>query len=315
MTDHDNLFSFNYIITVHNKEDLIEQVVLNVIACMGDRSKLYVVLDGCTDNSEKIVDSLAAQHPGKAIIKVFENDVHELKSINAGLRAASQEGDGINIILQDDVVLTDHDLESKVAKLYNFDKKLGIVSLRHAANISRRSLKKIEALVPLVNYTESIKGHNPNPFNMLKLGSFTYREVPMKSPICVPFYVVREAGMPDERFAPWDDLTYCYTVSRTGFNNGVFGVEFLSDLSWGTTRQKKQNNNILKVQTRNVNQFKEYYAKEAIAAKRRKIYSKKIYRIVKHDGRQQLPLKQAIKGTKNLLYKIMMTNLRLWFKK
>ena len=109
---------FNYIITIHNKESLIEKVLDSVVKCSHENSFIYPVFDGCTDKSEEIVDDFIAKHSSVNIIKLFANDVHEILSINIGLRAANQLSDGYNIILQDDVILMDYDLEAKIHRLY-----------------------------------------------------------------------------------------------------------------------------------------------------------------------------------------------------
>ncbi len=47
---------FNYIVTIHNKEDLIEQVVNGILIAAGENSHIYLVLDGCTDGTEAVID-------------------------------------------------------------------------------------------------------------------------------------------------------------------------------------------------------------------------------------------------------------------
>ena len=105
---------FNYIITIHNKQDLIRDVLICVLMCCRDNSHIYPVLDGCTDQTEEIIDEIITTFSHIPITKVYMSNVHEILSINAGLRAANQEGDGYNIILQDDVMLRDFMWETKV---------------------------------------------------------------------------------------------------------------------------------------------------------------------------------------------------------
>lgn len=275
-TDRDK-FIFNYIITIHNKESLIEEVLNGIINCVGEYSNIYPVLDGCTDRTETIVDSIIKSNPTIPINKVYADDVHELLAINAGLKAASQEGKGYNIILQDDVILKDKDLERKIIELYKNQESLGIVSFRHGGDISRSLLKLSRHISPIINYTESVNGHDINHAKPLPLNSFTYREVAIKSPICIPFDVIQNVGMPDERFAPWDDLAYCYKVSHAGYNNGVYALDIHSDIAWGTTRLKKQKNTISEVELKNLQLFKELFNPQFSEEKRRRIYDTKIY--------------------------------------
>lgn len=77
--------------------------------------------------------------------------MHELRSINIGLNAASRSAGEFNIILQDDVLLTDKDQEAKLALLYRKYGNLGIVSFRHGANLSLDMLKDPQIMEPFCN--------------------------------------------------------------------------------------------------------------------------------------------------------------------
>jgi len=284
---------FNYIITIHNKENLIEQVVQNVIKCMHENSTLYTVLDGCTDTTENIIDKIIKLYPTFRIQKIYADDVHELKSINIGLKASNQQGNGYNIILQDDVILNGYDIEAQIIKLYDTMPELGITSFRHGFNLSRKLLSKKVHFFPSTDYIESILGHNPNPVDYLKLGYFTYREIAVKSPICIPYKVVQKIGYPDEIYAPWDDIAYCYKASQHNFFNGVYALSFQSDVEWGTTRIKKQKLSPSLVEQKNVALFKKINNNDLLNKPLNKIYSsKKKYLIDNHSLiRASLPLK------------------------
>jgi glycosyltransferase involved in cell wall biosynthesis len=232
---------FNYIITIHNKEDLIEEVIKCVLRCCRDNSHIYPVLDGCTDRTEEIIDGIINKFADAPITKVYTPDVHEILSINAGLRAANQKGDGYNIILQDDVLLTDSMLEKKVAQLYEWaGSRLGFVSFRMAANFIRNAATSKET-VPLTDFMENAYGHGLLKANVLLPGSLAYRSVPIKSPICIPFALVRTVGMLEERLAPYmcDDIEYAIRSIKAGYQNAVFALRFRSDAKWGSTRIKQ----------------------------------------------------------------------------
>lgn len=252
----DSQVKFNYIITIHNKEKLIKDVLLSVMNSARAESWIYPVLDGCTDGSEAIIDEIISSYPDVNIKKLYAPDVHELKSINIGLRGANQDGEIYNIILQDDVLLQDTDLEKKCVALYRSINNLGIVSFRHGGNISRGLIQKTAITDPLSDYIENECGHNPHAVSVLRNGFFVFREIAIKSPICIPSKVIREIGIPDENYAPWDDIAYCYKVSQAGYSNGVFALDFRSDVDWGTTREKIQVVKIDKVQQKNLNLFR-----------------------------------------------------------
>ena len=235
-----NKISFNYIITIYNKEDLIGQVLENVIKCCRENSHIYPVLDGCMDNSEKIIDEIISLNPNVNITKVFTNDVHELLSINAGLKAASHEGEGYNIILQDDVLLEDFEIEQKIINLYETEgDKLGYVSFRMGANLKKDALNSRDA-VPYTDYIENTFGHGGGHIEMLPLGYLAYRTVPIKSPVCIPFKIINEIGMYNEKLAPYghDDIDLSLRVINKGYYNAVYAIKFKSELDWGGTREE-----------------------------------------------------------------------------
>ena len=231
---------FNYIITIHNKEDLIENVLNNVINCCGKNSYIYPVLDGCSDNTESIIDKVIKDNQGISIIKVFTDDVHELLTINEGLKAASQEGEGYNIILQDDVLLEDNDIEDKVFKLYQWGgDNLGYISFRLGANLDKNTLKT-DNPYSYVDYVENAYGHGIKQAKMIPIGYFAFRNVAIKSPVCIPFKLIRDIGIYNEKLAPYghDDLDYSIRAINSGYYNGVFSIKFKSELEWGGTRSK-----------------------------------------------------------------------------
>lgn len=232
--------SFNYIITIHNKENLIRDVMLGVIDSAGVNSSIYPVLDGCTDLSEYIIDDLIKTYPTVKIIKLYANDVHELKSINIGLNHSCQIGEGYNIILQDDVILADADLEMKCIHLYQTFPELGMLSFRHGGNLSREQIYLDYVFMPYDDFIQSQWGHLPYNKPILKTGYFTFKEIVIKSPICIPFSIIREIGIPNEIYAPWDDIAYSYGVSTAGYANGILAIKYFSEVDWGTTRTKEQ---------------------------------------------------------------------------
>lgn len=232
---------FNYIITIHNKEKLIEQVIMAVLMCCRDNSFIYPVLDGCTDNTERIIDSIIERYQNVPIKKVYANNVHELLSINTALRAANHDGEGYNIILQDDVILADYLLEKKVIDLYKWaGNNLGYVSFRMGANLTEDA-SNTSNITPLKDYLENAYGHGYPEATMILPGQFAYRDLPIKSPVCISFKLIREVGLLEEKLAPYgyDDLDYAIRCYQKNFNNGVFPIKFISEIEWGGTREKK----------------------------------------------------------------------------
>jgi glycosyltransferase involved in cell wall biosynthesis len=256
---------FNYIITIHNKEDLIREVLTSVLICCRDNSHVYPVLDGCTDGTEAIVDELIQTFSQVPITKVHMPDVHEIRSINAGLQAADQNGEGYNIILQDDVLLHDFLLEAKIARLYEWaGDQLGFVSFRHGANLAADVLAS-ESVQPFVSYVENAYGHGIPDANVLLPGQLAYRTIAIKSPVCIPTKLIHSVGLLEDRLAPYmcDDFDYSIRCAQAGYKNAAFGIRFQSDVDWGTTR-KKPDSRLQELEKRNLGWIKQWH-REPIA--------------------------------------------------
>lgn len=251
---------FNYIITIHNKQDLIKEVLTCILMCCRDNSHVYPVLDGCTDQTESIIDEISQTFSDIPITKVYMPDVHEILSINAGLRAANQAGEGYNIILQDDVMLRDFMWESKVAKLYKWaGAQLGFVSFRLGANLRGDTATSI-AGEPFLKHVETAYGHGLKIASVLLPGQLAYRSIAIKSPVCIPFKLTQEIGLLDERLAPYmcDDIEYSIRCLKAGYQNGVFGLRFQSDIDWGSTRANP-NPQLNELEKRNIELIRDWH--------------------------------------------------------
>jgi glycosyltransferase involved in cell wall biosynthesis len=254
---------FNYIITIHNKQDLIHDVLVSTLLCCGPQSKIYAVLDGCTDKTERILDQFAEQYQGVPLAKLYAPDVHEILSINTGLRAASQEGDGYNIILQDDVMLADLNFESKVKQLYAWGgSTLGFISFRMGANFAHDA-QSSAAFSPTTDLIENAYGHGIPDAEVLLPGRFAYRTVPIKSPVCIPTKVVREVGLMNEDLAPYmhDDTDLAIRTTSAGYINGVYAIRFYSDVKWGGTRTNPHPE-LNQMALRNISRIRQRYGSE-----------------------------------------------------
>ena len=272
-----NSSRFNYIITIHNKENLIDEVLGGIAKACTESSAIYPVLDGCTDNSEKIIDNFKTNHPSLKIIKIHTPDVHELLSINAGLKRANQDENTFNIILQDDVILNEPSLEKKIVALYKWGgKKLGHVSFRLGANFTKDAAYSKDS-IPQTDYIENVFGAGLNEAIPLKPGNFSYRDIAIKSPVCIPGSLLKKIGYLEEKLAPYghDDLEYAIRCHSSGYKNGVFALEFRSDIKWGGTRMNPHPQ-MQKIIERNIAKIRSWYWKEmvevSLESKDNKIY-------------------------------------------
>ena len=72
------------ILTAHNKESMIEDVCLGIINNISELThEIIIVLDGCTDNTEKIIRNTIGEH-SIDVKYIYTDDVFELKANNEG---------------------------------------------------------------------------------------------------------------------------------------------------------------------------------------------------------------------------------------
>lgn len=257
-----------YIITIHNKQDLILNVLDSVINSTKDsnyETNIICVLDGCVDKSESIVDEFSVSlSDNYKLHKIIENDVHELLSINSALRfinTLETNANDLIFFLQDDVVLKENDLNELIELLYVQYKELGYVSFRCGLLTNLDS----NGLLYEHSFIESTDGHwkqlNLDHFVEMKNREFGFIEAVIKSPTCIKKSVLDHVGLFDESLAPFghDDLDLCIRLNQLGYKNAVFGASFTSKLDWGGTREEK-------------NQEKEYHKKYNEIIFRNKLY-------------------------------------------
>lgn len=237
---------FNYIITIHNKEDLLPSVLEGIAACCSKQSKIIPVLDGCTDNSEAIVDEFIATS-GLNVEKVITPDVYEIRALNAGMARVTE---GYIMTIQDDIILQEPELEKKIIALCaEVGATIGVISPRHGANVRRtaflRQLRQ-SGMVPLIDEYERATRPEETQASceQVDYGSIVYRMVAGGSPMIIPESIWQAIGRMDDAMAPlmWHDHEYSLRALQAGFRNVVFPLHFESNIDWGTMRQKAKNN-------------------------------------------------------------------------
>jgi len=142
--------------------------------------------------------------------------------------------------LQDDVILLDNSIEKKIIHLYEkMGPRLGYLSFRLGGNLKDDVLESGDGS-PFKDYVENAFGHGIDKSNILLPGQFAFRSIVIKSPACIPTLIIRQFGLLDENLSPCfhDDTEYCLRLLKNGYKNGVFGIEYQSNLEWGGTRKK-----------------------------------------------------------------------------
>jgi len=233
---------FNYIVPIFNKEDILPYTLNGIEKVAQNGSNIILIVDGCTDNSEKIVDEYM-KNSEHIVHKILMPNVHMLLSVNEGLRNVKS---GYSIIMQDDIILEDVDTEMKLIDQYSKMKnQLGVISFRYGSNIRLSTIKeKIinRTYKSMIEECDFIKG--PDDYANYKSGEygiFYERMSAINGPNCIPWNLLTKIGLFDENLAPYgfDDPEFCLRALQAGFKNGLFPIKYRSDEEWGGTRRSK----------------------------------------------------------------------------
>ena len=103
------------ILTIHNKEFLINQVLDGIVKNTVGDYELIIVLDGCTDKSFDIVEDYFYGKDQNVLICTTP-DVFETKANNVGLKSAKGE---YVIIVQDDMIIREKGWNLRMQKPFD----------------------------------------------------------------------------------------------------------------------------------------------------------------------------------------------------
>lgn len=250
---------FNYIVPIFNKEDILPQTLEGIENCAGTDSKIIMIVDGCTDRSEAIVDEFMKNSAHKTE-KILMPNVHMLLSVNAGLKTVKG---GFSVIMQDDIVLKDTDTEKKVIDLYQKKKeKLGVISFRYGADLKGTSFKStisinrnvkwnFNQMIETINMIQSPDDNASYP--IAENGTFHQRMCAINGPNVVPWALLSKIGLLDEGIAPYgyDDPDYSLRSLKAGFINGLFPIKYISEEGWsGSSRSEEFKQNAQRIITK-----------------------------------------------------------------
>ena len=260
--------TFNYIVPIFNKEDVLPLTLEGIENCSTSDSKIILVVDGCTDRSEQIVDEFI-KNSSRRVEKILMPNVHMLLSVNAGLEKVES---GFTIIMQDDIVLKDVDTERKISTLYKEKgDNLGVISFRYGADLKPSSLYNTvrinqsfsmsdsglinninELFQTMIEVTNMIQSPDDNAnYEKGEYGQFYQRMCAINGPNVIPYNLLSKIGKLDTNIAPYgyDDPEYCLRSLKAGFINGLFPIKYLSEEGWsGSSRSeefKKSANKII----------------------------------------------------------------------
>lgn len=230
--------SQSLVLTVHDKEFLIDSVLNGIKENTVNSYELIVILDGCNDKTPELVYKFRDENPNIKI-KIDETpDVFETKANNAGLRLVEND---IAIIIQDDMVMTENGWNERLTKPFReFDDVFGVTAqCAHNWELNPKS-KHIHTNVNNDYEWSDILNHvdhaNKNTINR---DTFSIRQCVNRGPLALNYADMVKLNFFDESFAPqdMDDHDLCFRMQEEiGKVVGCYLIDYNCDPRWGGTR-------------------------------------------------------------------------------
>lgn len=230
-------------LTIHNKDFLIKDVLESIKRHTTGNYEIIIVLDGCTDNSEKIVKNFFQTNYNISHKILYANNVFE--TISNNIAAKNSSGDLICII-QDDMIINEMDWNSRLAKPIQSFSDIYAVSARTAYNYiyntnsfhvnlpKNKDLEISDCWSDIVIAVDKAEKNNGMPRDI-----FAIRNSINRGPLLIKNDIFESVGFLNEKFAPLDqddaDLNY-RVFKKHGLRCGSYWIDYISDLSWGGTR-------------------------------------------------------------------------------
>jgi len=225
-------------LTVHNKDFLLEDCLNRIKKHTSGNYELIVVLDGCSDSSEIILDRFMLNNKRINIKKLHAPNVFETKSNN--IAAKSSTGNHIAII-QDDMLINETGWNDRMLKpFYEFNDVFSVTSRTSHNWIFNQysqhiNLEKIPSGIwsdVLIHVDHADRTNTPRNI-------FEIRDSSNRGPLIINHSDMEKLGYFDEIFEPQDmddhDLHY-RAKKELGKVTGLYWIDFISDINWGGTR-------------------------------------------------------------------------------
>lgn len=231
--------SLSIVLTIHNKGWLLERVINQILNTTSGNYELVFVVDGCTDNSESIVDRFIASCPVHVTMKkIVMLNVFETKANNAGMKLCT--GEYITII-QDDMVILEREWNARMLKPLEMFSDVFAVTARTAHNWEHNPHSQHENMIEdldncwcdIINHTDHANKQS------IDRNTFAIRDSVNRGPLVLDHNIMQKLDYFDEVFAPqdMDDHDLCYRAYKElGMKAGCYWINVASEDAWGGTR-------------------------------------------------------------------------------
>jgi glycosyltransferase involved in cell wall biosynthesis len=228
----------SFILTVHNKGFLISRVIESIKKFSHGVYQLIIVLDGCTDESSKIVNEFKINNPDLNILIIETPDVFETKANNVGLKEVIYD---IAIIIQDDMVINEENWNDRLTKPFReFNDVFAVTAncahnweINHSSKHLLTTENNNHEWSDILNHVDHANKHT------ISRDIFAIRQCVNRGPLAINYNDFKNLGFFDETFAPldMDDHDLCFRMSET-LNKvvGCYLIDYISEPNWGGTR-------------------------------------------------------------------------------
>jgi glycosyltransferase involved in cell wall biosynthesis len=232
--------AYSIILTIHNKNFLVKESLERIKNLTKGSFETIVVLDGCSDGSDTIVNNFVKENPKMKFKVEYSDDIFETKANNIGLKLAESEH---VIIIQDDMLMNEDGWNVRLTKPFRSYKDVFAVSSNCAHNWEfNPNSVHLNMEEDLDNcWCDIIKhvDHAGKPWNLPR-DVFAVRQCVNRGPLAINHDDLITMNYFDEEFAPldMDDHDLCFRMSKK-LNKvvGCYWTDFISDFSWGGTHQ------------------------------------------------------------------------------
>jgi glycosyltransferase involved in cell wall biosynthesis len=225
------------ILTVHNKEWLIGDVVTGIVQNTVGDYELILVVDGCTDNSREEIQKALTNTPTNYKV-IFAPNVFETKANNLGLKIAKGK---YAIIVQDDMIIKEYGWNQRMQKPFDAFGDVFAVTARTAHNWEfNPDTKHLGTDKDLDDCWCDICIHtNHADRTNISRDTFAVRSSVNRGPLMINREDLKKLNYLDEEFSPqdMDDHDLMYRMHKELYKVcGCYWIDFESKDEWGGTR-------------------------------------------------------------------------------
>lgn len=235
--------NLSIIVCVHNKEFMIREVLNRIKQHTDGAYELVIVLDGCTDGSEAIVNDWHASNKHITTKILMAPNVFETKANNIAAKASS--GNHI-IIVQDDVLISSPAWNLRLLSPFKKWDDVFAVTGRTAHNWrTHEGSESIYNSPPRSDqWCDVLRATDQADRTNTPRDVFAIRDTVNRSPLAINRRDLETMGYFDETFAPLDccEHNLMYTMHKQlGKVCGGVWIDYESKPEWGGTRDANGN--------------------------------------------------------------------------